>query len=150
MKAIAAAALVALGLSCWVGVASADTKSADPCQNKRSNAEESQCYAKEQARLNAEADSLAKKIAAEMRKDAEDPDYGPIIQELMRKAAAAVLQSQTSWRAYRDQYCHSIQFSYTTGSGAGPAYESCMFRIGQQRVRELRRDFQPDSRIAHK
>jgi uncharacterized protein YecT (DUF1311 family) len=142
MKAIAAAAIVLLGFACFFALTSAHAKSADPCQNKRSSVEERECYAREQARINAEADSLATKIAAAFRKDAQDhPDDGAVVQELTRKAASAVLQSQKSWRDYRDQYCRAVEFSYTTGSIAGTAYESCMFQLGQQRVHELRLDF---------
>lgn len=58
--------------------------------------------------MNAEADSLATKIAAELRKEAQDPSNGTVVNELLRKAASAVLHSQKSWKEYRDELlqCH--------------------------------------------
>lgn len=38
-------------------------------------------------------------------------------------------------------YCSAIEFTLTIGSGAGTAYESCLFNVGQQRVYTLRVDF---------
>jgi uncharacterized protein YecT (DUF1311 family) len=99
------------------------------------------CYAHEQALVNAEADALATKIATAFRQESQNPDNGAVSNELVRKAASAVLQSQESWRKYRDEYCSAIEFSWTTGSGAGTAYEACLFSLGQRRVQDLRVDF---------
>jgi uncharacterized protein YecT (DUF1311 family) len=117
------------------------TKPDDLCQNKHSNVEMRECYANEQARVNSEADLLANKIAAVFRKQSQDSSNGAVITQLMLKAASAVLQSQKSWKEYRDQHCSAVEFSWTTGSGAGTAHESCMFNLGRQRVEDLRADF---------
>jgi uncharacterized protein YecT (DUF1311 family) len=137
----AVAAIAALGLWCFVAPTSAGTKPHDPCQNKHSNAETQPCYAHEQVRVNAEADLLANKIADEFRKESQDSSDGPVISQLMQKAASAVVQSQKSWKEYRDQHCNAVKFSFTTGSGAGTEHESCLFKLGQQRVQELRSYF---------
>ena len=99
------------------------------------------CYTKEQARINAEADAISREVAAKFRRDAEDPSYGPVVGTELRKAASAVTESQQMWVGYRDQHCHAVMYSYTTGSGGGTAYESCMFNLGRTRVQELRSDF---------
>jgi len=100
-----------------------------------------ECYAREQARVTAEADSLADKIAAEFRKEAQDPAADGVVADTLGKAASAVTNSQTTWKAYRDQHCSAVEYSWTTGSGAGTAYEACMFELGQARLRELRSAF---------
>jgi uncharacterized protein YecT (DUF1311 family) len=113
----------------------------DPCPHEQSNAEMRQCYGREQIRVTAEADLAARKIAADYRKEALDPSYsGPIAMQL-RKAASSVIASQNTWKAYRDQHCNAVAYSWTTGSGAGTAYEECMFRLAQERLHELRSDF---------
>lgn len=112
----------------------------NPCENRPSNVEIGQCYATEQVRVTAEADLLANKVAAQFRKESQDSSSGVEAEEL-RKAAFAVLQSQKSWKAYRDQHCNAVGLSFTTGSGAGIANSSCMLKLGQQRMQILREDF---------
>ena len=51
-------------------------RSNDPCESRGSNLEMRECYTNEQRRVNAEADSLVKKIAADFRKEAQDPTDG--------------------------------------------------------------------------
>jgi len=82
-----------------------------------------ECYAREQARVNLETDSLASKIANEFRKEAQDPVAKGVATDTLSKAAAAVTQSQKTWKDYRDQHCSAVEYSWTTGSGAGTAYE---------------------------
>jgi uncharacterized protein YecT (DUF1311 family) len=142
MKGIAAT-IVTLGLSCFVVSGLAGGTPDDPCPNN-SEAEMRACYAKEQARVNAEADLLVTKIAAAFEKDAQDSSYLTVDRELMRKAASALVQSQKSWKEYRDQHCQAVEFSWTTGSGARTALEGCLFQLGRQRVHGLRSDFQMD------
>jgi uncharacterized protein YecT (DUF1311 family) len=140
MKTISAAAIVTLGLSCFAASVSVSAKSDDPCQDKQSNREARECYANEQLRVNAEADSLADKVAAAFREDSRDSS-DPAASELRRKAASAVVQSQKIWKKYRDQYCSAVEFSWTTGSGAVTVHESCLFKLGRRRVQDLRSDF---------
>jgi uncharacterized protein YecT (DUF1311 family) len=137
-----AVTIVTLGLSCFVASVLAGGTRDHPCPNN-SEAEMRACYAKEQARVNAEADLLVTKIAAAFEKDAQDSSY-PEDRELMRKAASALVQSQKSWKEYRDQHCQAVEFSWTTGSGARTAHEGCLFLLGRQRVQGLRSDFQRD------
>jgi len=118
-------------------------RSSDPCRYAKSNAEERRCYAKEQARINDLAERLAKRFQSEFRKAASD-DAGrgdAVVADLESKTADAIARSQESWRTYRDEQCKSVEYSYTTGSGAGTAHEACMFDLGQKRVRELRESF---------
>jgi uncharacterized protein YecT (DUF1311 family) len=117
----------------------------DPCADKDySNSELRQCYSKEQSRVNAEADELAKEMAADFRHAAKDKELGNshISESLLRKAALEVLQSQNAWKASRDHLCNALFYSYTTGSGAGTAYEKCMYSLGRSRQRELEASFQ--------
>jgi uncharacterized protein YecT (DUF1311 family) len=141
MKIIATTAIIALTLSSLGGSPLASAKTSDPCSNENSNMEMRECYAREQARVTAEADSLADKIAAEFRKEAQDPAADGVVADTLGKAASAVTNSQTTWKAYRDQHCSAVEYSWTTGSGAGTAYEACMFELGQARLRELRSAF---------
>jgi len=139
---IAALKLIAFGfLIAVVAVPSSVTVERDPCVDKMSNADLRECYSKEQARVNAEADSLASAIAIRFRRDAQEPIAGPVVSEALRKAASAVTKSQRIWKGYRDQHCEAVMHSWTTGSGAGAAHESCMFNLGRARVQQLRTDF---------
>jgi len=117
-------------------------RSNDPCESRGSNLEMRECYTNEQRRVNAEADSLAKKVAADFRKEAQDPTDGQAAIAI-KKAATAVLRSQIAWRAYRDQHCRTVELSWTTGSGAGTAYEQCMFELGKERLHDLQGFLQP-------
>ena len=129
-----------LALASMAKAGPADT---DPCANEDSNVDQRVCYTKQQTLVNAQADSLATRLSLDLRKDAADSsaEGDKIVADLLRKAARELARSQKSWRAYRDQQCNAVLYSYTTGSGAGTAYEACMFQLGQSRVRELRDSF---------
>jgi uncharacterized protein YecT (DUF1311 family) len=99
-----------------------------------------ECYTKEQTRVNLEADSLANRIVVSLQKEAQDPEGG-IGTDMLRKAASGVMRSQATWKIYRNQHCSAVEESWTTGSGAGAAFEQCMFELGQARLRELRSAF---------
>jgi uncharacterized protein YecT (DUF1311 family) len=138
MKTAAIATFLTLALL----VTPASSQPRDKCADeKQSNAEMRQCYTKEQTRINAEADSLAREIAAELRKDARDPEMGPVVSDELRKAASSVTRSQTAWRVYRDLHCKAVAHTWTTGSGAGAAEAKCLFQLGQARLGELRSAF---------
>jgi len=139
MKTVAVVALSIL--VCFVGSPRLNAQSSDPCSDKNSNVEMRDCYSKEQARVNRDTDLLAGTIAAQFRKLAQDPALGPTEASLLRKAASAVTRSEETWRAYRDQHCHAVAYSWTTGTGSGTAYESCLFRLGQARLEELHSAF---------
>ena len=119
-------------------------KSKDRCVNPRhySNREMRDCYGREQQRANAEVDSLVGKIFSNLRESAQDAMNGPVINSALQDAASMLLKSQQNWRVYRDEHCHAVGSSWTTGSGAGTAYEECMFNLAQQRVEALRKDFE--------
>jgi uncharacterized protein YecT (DUF1311 family) len=120
----------------------ANAQSGDPCEKKTSNMEMRECYARAGARVNAETDTLAKRIADEFGREAQNPVNAPVVADLLRKAASSVMQSQKTWKDYRDQHCSAVEYSWTTGSGAGTAYEACLFELGQARLRELRSAFE--------
>jgi len=109
--------------------------------DKMSNDDLRECYSKEQARVNAKADSLASAIAIQFRRDAREPIAGAVVSEALRNAASAFTRSQRMWKSYRDQHCEAVMHSWTIGSGAGTAHESCMFNLGRARVQQLRTDF---------
>jgi uncharacterized protein YecT (DUF1311 family) len=112
----------------------------DPCNNQHyCNVELRQCYTREQEKATREVKELVGEIASDFRKD--DPILGPMIRGELRQAAKAVERSHNSWAIYRKQHCNAIAFSYTTGSGAGTAYEECMYRLAHQRIAELKTDF---------
>ena len=139
IKMMAATVCVSFVLFGFFALASDKGSTQDPCASKNySNIELRQCYSKEQSRVNAEADALAKEIAANFRREAKDEidGNGPVSEDL-RKAASEVLQSQSEWKAQRDHLCNAVTYSYTTGSGAGTAYEACLFELGRSRQREL-------------
>jgi uncharacterized protein YecT (DUF1311 family) len=117
------------------------TASSDPCSEESSNSEMRECYAREQARVNAEAERLARQIAADHLKEATDPANKGAAATCLKKAASMITASQKSWKNYRDQHCKAVLNEWTTGSGAGTAYESCMFEVGSARVKQLQADF---------
>jgi uncharacterized protein YecT (DUF1311 family) len=125
--------------------------SGDPCGNRGSNAEERECYSKEQAKINTEAEALVGRISAELREDAKseadpkDGGFGDVIADSLRKSAQTLLDSQKTWRAYREQYCKSVEYSFDIGVGARTAYEACMFQTGTARLQQLQSDFNPDT-----
>ena len=141
MKTITITAVVTLGLTFTAGPAAASIGSDDPC-TQGSNAEMGTCYKKEQMRINAETDALANKIATEFRKEAQDPAMKGVVADTLRKAANTVKRSQQTWKVYRDQHCMAVAYSWTTGSGASTAYQRCLLHLGQNRLRELRSEFQ--------
>lgn len=145
MKTIPAA-LISLTLFWVIASFPATAESRDPCSSKNSNREIRECYAAEQARVNAETDLLASSIADQFRNDAKDPLAKGVVADTLRKAAAAVDQSQKTWKAFREQHCSAVEYSWTTGSGAGTAYEVCMFQLGQARLQQLRSDFNEQSK----
>jgi len=136
-------AVLTLCLFGFLQSSSAGVGSTDPCRHEKSNADEGKCYAREQARVNAAADSLARKFTSQLRKAAsDDAAQGDTIEaDLLGKTADALANSEENWKAYRDQQCKAVWYSYTTGSGAGTAYQSCMFELGRRRIRELRLSF---------
>lgn len=127
----------------------AGPRSGDPCQNRGSNAEELVCYSKEQARINAEVEAIVGRITTELREDAEDyanakgGAFDAAIGDSLRKSALTLIDSQKTWRAYRDQYCKSVEYSWDIGSGARTAHEACMFETGAARLQQLQSDFNP-------
>lgn len=113
-----------------------------PCASEASNAAMYECYAREQAKVNAKADSMAYEVATKFRKQAQQSAAeGSAESEPLRKAAEAVLESQRAWRKYRDLRCEAVRYSYGSGSGSGTAYEGCLFAVGETRLKELRSDF---------
>ena len=143
IKVMAAIVCTTFVLCAVFALASDKDSTGDPCDNTNySNVELRKCYAKEQSRVNAETDELARGKAADFRRDAKDEIYrnGPISEEL-RKAASEVLQSQKAWKASRDHLCNAVAYSYTTGSGDGTAFEKCMYDLGRSRQRELESAF---------
>ena len=136
------AVIVILVLCCFIHSAGAEDKSTDPCRDKNSNAETRECYTKEQLRVNAEVDSLVREIAAKYRKDARGFDKeSTVVSGAMRETAFMVMQSQRTWKIYRNQHCRAVMLSLDIGSGAGTAHEQCMFELGQARLKELRTAF---------
>src|SRR5215470_19494917 len=124
-------------------------KPKDPCvvPHHYSNREMRDCYSTEQQRANGRADTLVAAIVSTLRESAQDASNGPVVNDALRDAASKLMKSQESWRIYRDEHCHAVGSSWTTGSGAGTAYEECMFNLAQQRIEALRHDF--DTYIPH-
>lgn len=125
----------------------ASGQSTDPCADRPSNRETRECYATEQVRVGAQADALVSQIAAGLREDAKDASNGTPVNDLLQKSAFTLVESEKGWKNFREQYCRSVESSWTSGSGAGTAYEACMFNLARQRVRTLRSDF--DNYVQH-
>ena len=122
----------------------------DPCRNEDSNVAMRECYTREQEIVNSEADSLAKKLAAELRKEAQDfRTTSWVVSDLVLKAGLQITRSQATWREYRDQYCKAVMYRLTTGTGAGTAYEDCLYKLGKARLQELQ-DFSPKNPRPHR
>jgi uncharacterized protein YecT (DUF1311 family) len=114
-----------------------------------SNVEMRECYTKAQTQMNKRADELAARIAENMRTTSlKDALGSAAIVKMLKDAAGEIDASQVRWRAYRDEYCNAIVLSYTTGSGAGTAYESCMYSIAAARVHELLDDFGDPNKVS--
>ena len=120
----------------------------NPCPNgpNTSNAEMRLCYTKAEIQMNKRADEIADRFAKYLRtiSPKEKALYSPETDQMFEDAAQKIDSSQTHWRAYRDDYCHAIALSYTTGSGAGTAYESCLYTTAAARVHQLLEDY-PDA-----
>ena len=129
--------------------ASARVDSRDPCRNinlreeGEGNAEQGRCYAREQARINAEGDSLADKLTSEFRKAASNDESRDEagIADLLGKAGDAIARSQESWKAYRDPHSSAVELSYTTERLQAPNMRIACSNWGRRRVRELRSTF---------
>lgn len=126
----------------------------DPCPDVSivSNAEMRECYTKAQIRMNKKADEIAARIAGKLRtiSPKEKALYSSGIVQMLKDAAQKIDSSQNHWRAYRDDYCNAILLGYTTGSGAGTAYEHCLYSTAVARVHQLLYDFgDPDAAGAH-
>ena len=116
----------------------------DPCDRRGyDNVERRNCYSTEKSEVSAQIDSLVAKITADFRRDAEQLGRrgDVVVAQCELRAASKVEQSQALWRKYRERHCSAILESYTTGSGAGTAYEECEFRLGRERLKELRTSF---------
>lgn len=116
----------------------------DPCAKKTSNFEFRECYAREQVTANSETDRLTDKIAGEYKRVAKGEDKETA--ELAARAASGLALSQITWKTYRDQYCNAVRDSWTSGSGAGIAYEYCLFQLGRARAKQLRDDFDVETK----
>ena len=112
-----------------------------------------ECYTGEQLRANARVDALVNEIISGFREEAKD-SKGTVADDLLRQAESATMESQKTWKNYRDQHCRAVELTWTTGSGPGTAYEACMFHLARQRIRDLRNDFgtwtKPSGRKSHK
>jgi len=116
----------------------------DPCPDgpNASNAERRQCYTKAQIPMNNKADEIAARIAGYLRTISrkEQALDSPETVKMLKDAAQKIDSSQAHWRSYRDDYCNAIALSYTTGSGAGTAYERCLYTTAAARVHQLLED----------
>ena len=130
-------------------VAPAFAQQPDLCSKQGySNAEMRHCYSKEKSAVDAEINSLVARIAEDFRRSAKQfpGERNDVIAQCSLRAASKVEQSQAAWKKYRQLHCGAIADSYTTGSGAGTAYEECAFRVGTERLKELRASFSLGSR----
>jgi len=120
----------------------------NPCPDlaNSSNAAMRECYTKAQIDMNKRADEIAARFAEHLRtiSPKERALSSPEIVQMLEDAAQKIDTSQAHWRAYRDDYCHAVALSYTTGSGAGTAYESCLYTTAAARVHQLLEDY-PDA-----
>ena len=136
----------ALTVGLMLFTVSATAQENDPCKGKQSNADMRECYWKQQLLVNRQADSIAHNIEVRLRRDGHDVQgQGEIAAGLFLKAASSLARSQSFWKSYRDQHCHAVMYSWTLGSGAGTAYEACMYQMGKTRLQGLKSDF-PDSK----
>ena len=147
MKNFGNAAIVILVLLSFIASTSAATEPDDPCRDegyKKSNRETRECYSREQVRVTTETDSRANKIAYGLRQEARDFEARfprTVVGEMLRRAASAVVRSQKTWKIYSAQHCKAVEYTWTTGSGAGTAYERCMFQLGKERLGLLQSEF---------
>ena len=64
--------------------------------------------------------------------------YQSIMVKLKARGTWGSLQkAQREWISYRDQNCEFHSDLYLSGSGAGPAYVACKFRMTKERLDEL-------------
>jgi uncharacterized protein YecT (DUF1311 family) len=111
-----------------------------------SNAGMRLCYTKAENQMNKRADEVAARFAEKLStiSPKEKALDSPETVKMLEDAAQKIDISQTRWRAYRNDYCNAIALSYTTGSGAGTAYESCLYTTAAARVHQLLEDY-PDA-----
>jgi uncharacterized protein YecT (DUF1311 family) len=135
--------LAMLLASCVLGqpALAVNKRARDPCRTKRSNVDMRECYTTEHAKIDAQLKLYTGKIATALAEAIRKHQTWTVANDILGKTASGVAESEKSWKIYRDDYCTSVQDSYTTGSGAGTAYEECMFHLGQARLRELHRYF---------
>jgi uncharacterized protein YecT (DUF1311 family) len=112
-----------------------------PCQKAADNREERECFASAQKTITDQIDAFTKNVVITFDKEARDGSAGSVATEELRKAAQGVRDSQRTWEKYRQVHCTAVMHSWTTGSGAGTAYEPCMFKVAASRLQELRFDF---------
>lgn len=124
-------------------VAPAFAQQPDPCAKQDSNAAMRNCYSKEKSAVDAEINSLVAKIVADFRSGAKEfsGEGHDVVAQCLLRGASKVEQSQAAWKKYRQLHCGALADSYTTGSGAGTAYEECAFRVGTERLKELKVSF---------
>jgi uncharacterized protein YecT (DUF1311 family) len=132
-----------LGLFCVLFPTFASGQSSDSCSvDGLANAERRLCYSKALQKLNLEVELTVKDFISQFRAGGTDRRDSPVAADEYRKAATAMMSAQQLWKKYREQHCQAVAHSYTTGSGAGTAYEACRFRVTQERLAELRNAFQ--------
>jgi len=120
----------------------ASGQSSDSCSvDGLANAERRLCYSKALQKLNSKVELTVKDFISQFRVGAADRSESPVAAGEYLKAAATMVSSQRLWKKYREQHCQAVAHSYTTGSGAGTAYEACRFRVTQERLVELHNAF---------
>lgn len=140
MKTFAIGFVVAFGLLSQSAPA-VNTSAHDPCRTTQSNVDMRECYTKAHVQVEAQLNSYVRKIATALTEATHKHRSSTVPDDILRKAASRVAESQKAWNTYRADYCTSVEDSYTTGSGAGTAYEECMFHLAQARLQELHRYF---------
>jgi uncharacterized protein YecT (DUF1311 family) len=118
------------------------SNSSDVCKNAQSNLNARLCYEKLQGSATRQTDGLVRKIAAGLRKnESADSKHGTTSTNVEQRAAKEVIDSQATWKVYREQVCQALADSYGAGSGAGTAYEACRYRLAKQRLQDLHSAF---------
>ena len=118
------------------------SQSSDFCSiDGLANAERRLCYSKALQKLNLEVELTVKDFISQFRAGGADRRDSPVAADEYRRTATAMMSAQRLWKKYREQHCQAVAHSYTTGSGAGTAYEACRFRVTQERLAELRNAF---------
>src|SRR5258708_5787537 len=95
MKVKETLVVINLALVCFTSLMLSGQGQGDPCRNEDSNVAMRECYTREQEIVNSEADSLAKKLAAELRKEAQDfRTTSWVVSDLVLKAGLQITRSQ--------------------------------------------------------